>query len=108
MNVRPGARTGRSRPGTVAGAVPNRVDGTIALAHLAAAFPDDPQFALPSLICLENTHNRCGGAVLPLDCLAEVRRIAALTTRAPSRCTATPRAPAKRSPRARNPARVGS
>ncbi len=65
--------------GVVYEPVPNRPDGTIALADLAAAFPadpDDPQFALPSLICLENTHNRCGGAVLPLDYLAEVRRFA--------------------------------
>ena len=47
--------------------VPNRADGTLDPAGLAAAFPadpDDPQFALPALICLENTQNRCGGVPL--------------------------------------------
>lgn len=56
--------------------VPTQPDGTLALADLAAAFPDDPddpQFALPGVVCLENTHNRCGGAVLPLGYLGEVR-----------------------------------
>lgn len=59
--------------------VPNRPDGTLALADLAASCssdPDDPQFAPPSLICLENTHNRCGGQVLSLPYLAGVRRFA--------------------------------
>ncbi|WP_447007985.1 GntG family PLP-dependent aldolase [Saccharothrix isguenensis] len=59
--------------------LPNRPDGTIALTDLEAGFPDDPedpQFAVPSLICLENTQNRCGGVVLPLDYLREVRALA--------------------------------
>ncbi|ELS56302.1 GntG family PLP-dependent aldolase [Streptomyces viridochromogenes] len=59
--------------------VPNRADGTLALADLARGFPDDPtdeQFALPSLICLENTQNRCGGVVLPQSYLREVREFA--------------------------------
>ncbi|MFT7837044.1 low-specificity L-threonine aldolase [Saccharothrix sp. BKS2] len=54
-------------------------DGTLALEDLARGFPDDPddpQFALPALICLENTHNRAGGKVLPPDYLARVRRFA--------------------------------
>ncbi|MGW7100139.1 GntG family PLP-dependent aldolase [Streptomyces sp. NPDC054838] len=54
-------------------------DGRLLLSDLAAGFPDDPedpQFALPALICLENTHNRCGGAILPLDYLREVRHFA--------------------------------
>lgn len=38
----------------------------------AALNPDDLHAARPSLICLENTHNRAGGAVLPQD---EVERI---------------------------------
>ena len=29
-----------------------------------------------TLLCLENTHNRAGGAVIPLDAMAEYRRIA--------------------------------
>jgi threonine aldolase len=59
--------------------LPNQPDGTILIAELAAAVPtdpDDPQFALPALICLENTQNRCGGAVLPLAYLREVRAFA--------------------------------
>jgi threonine aldolase len=48
--------------------IPNQPDGRLLLSDLRAGFPDDPedeQFALPSLICLENTQNRCGGVVLP-------------------------------------------
>ena len=36
----------------------------------------DAHAALPGAICLENTHNRCGGAVLALDYLAEVKALA--------------------------------
>ncbi|MBP5941317.1 GntG family PLP-dependent aldolase [Streptomyces acidiscabies] len=59
--------------------VPTQPDGRLLLTDLAKGFPDDPddpQFALPALICLENTHNRSGGSVLPLDYLADVRRFA--------------------------------
>ncbi|MGW3199178.1 GntG family PLP-dependent aldolase [Streptomyces sp. NPDC001118] len=65
--------------GIVYEAIPNQPDGTLALADLAEAFPDDPddpQFALPALICLENTQNRCGGLVLPQDYLARVASFA--------------------------------
>lgn len=54
-------------------------DGRLLIADLARAFPvdpDDAQFALPALICLENTHNRCGGRALPLGYLAEVAAFA--------------------------------
>lgn len=56
--------------------IPTQPDGRLAIADLERAFPlepEDPQFALPSLICLENTHNRMGGRVLPLSYLEEVR-----------------------------------
>jgi threonine aldolase len=59
--------------------IPNLADGSLDLAALAEAFPEDPtdpQLALPSLICLENTHNRCGGAVVGLDVQARVARFA--------------------------------
>jgi len=59
--------------------IPNQPDGRLLLPDLEAAFPadpDDPQFALPSLICLENTQNRCGGAVLTPDYLRQVREFA--------------------------------
>lgn len=39
-------------------------DGRLEIADLENAIPidkEDPQFALPSLICVENPHNRMGG-----------------------------------------------
>lgn len=59
--------------------IPNQPDGTLSLADLEAAFPIDPsdsQFALPAVICLENPQNHCGGRVLPLDYLQQVRELA--------------------------------
>jgi threonine aldolase len=59
--------------------IPNRPDGTLDDAALVESIPDDPhdaQFALPSVICLENTHNRCGGVVVPLDYQARVAHFA--------------------------------
>jgi threonine aldolase len=45
--------------------IPNRADGTLALADLQAAIrADDPHEPITRLICLENTQNRCGGTVL--------------------------------------------
>ncbi|MER6171727.1 low-specificity L-threonine aldolase [Streptosporangium sp. NPDC001681] len=58
--------------------LPTAEDGTLALDDVAAAFPDDPedpQFALPALLCLENPHNRCGGRVLALPYLADAARL---------------------------------
>jgi threonine aldolase len=58
----------------------NQADGTLSLDDLESAFPldpDDPQFAPPALICLENPQNHTGGRVLPLDYLADVRDLAA-------------------------------
>ena len=66
--------------GVVYEPVPNQPDGRLLLEDLRAGFPEDaedPQFALPSLICLENTQNRCGGAVLPPEYLSRVRDFAA-------------------------------
>ncbi|GAA1369437.1 GntG family PLP-dependent aldolase [Catellatospora chokoriensis] len=60
--------------------VRNRSDGTLPLDALAAAYPpddEDPQFAPVGLICLENTQNRCGGAVLTPHYQSEVARLAA-------------------------------
>ncbi|SDX08930.1 L-threonine aldolase [Marininema mesophilum] len=59
--------------------IPTQSDGRLLLEDLEKVFdfdPEDPQFALPSLICLENTHNRCGGRVLPFEYLNSVRRFA--------------------------------
>ncbi|WP_278256792.1 threonine aldolase family protein [Nocardioides convexus] len=65
--------------GIVYGPIATQPDGTLDLADLAAGWPpdlDDPQFALPALICVENTHNRTGGQVLATSYLAELRRFA--------------------------------
>ncbi|RRN69562.1 threonine aldolase [Peribacillus simplex] len=54
-------------------------DGSLLINDLQRAIPidlDDPQFALPSLLCLENTHNRCGGKPLSFNYLKEVRTFA--------------------------------
>ncbi len=52
--------------------------GELPLAVLAGALrdPADHHEALSRLICLETTHNRCGGVVLPLDYLRDVRELA--------------------------------
>lgn len=55
--------------------VKTQENGQLSISDLEGAFPedkDDPQFALPGLLCLENTHNRCGGRVLPLDYMKKV------------------------------------
>jgi len=46
--------------------VPNQPDGTLDLGDVKAAIrdPQNEHYPRTRLICLENTHNRCGGAVL--------------------------------------------
>jgi threonine aldolase len=57
--------------------LPNLEDGTIDLDAMEAAIrPDDVHFPLTGLILLENTHNRCGGRVLPPDYVAAVGELA--------------------------------
>lgn len=58
--------------------LPTRPDGTLPLEAIAAAAAasTDPHRAPPGLICLENTHNRCGGTVLSPAYMAEVHAIA--------------------------------
>jgi threonine aldolase len=42
--------------------LPNQADGSLALGDIEAAIrPDDPHDPITRLVCLENTHNRCGG-----------------------------------------------
>lgn len=42
--------------------IPNQPDGSLVLEDIEAAIrPDDPHDPITRLICLENTHNRCGG-----------------------------------------------
>lgn len=58
--------------------LPTSADGQIDLNALeeAATQIDDIHVAPPGVICLENTHNRCGGVVLSPDYLAQVHAIA--------------------------------
>src|SRR5574340_1469861 len=56
--------------------LPNAGDGSLLLADVEAAIrPDDPHNPITRLICLENTHNRCGGTV---QSLAYTRELCAL------------------------------
>ncbi len=58
--------------------VRNQPNGDMHLDDVAAAIrPDDVHFPRTRLICLENTHNRCRGAVLTPDYTASVARLAA-------------------------------
>jgi threonine aldolase len=49
-------------------ALRNRLDGTLDLTEVEAAIRgDNDHFPVSRLVCLETTHNRCGGVVLPLE-----------------------------------------
>jgi len=54
--------------GLVYHTLPTAADGTLPLEHVrtALAAPRDEHEAPPGVLCLETTHNRCGGTVLPL------------------------------------------
>ncbi len=57
--------------------IPNNPDGTLPLDRVEAAIRGSDQHeARTQLIALENTHNRCGGTVLPLDYVKQVRELA--------------------------------
>jgi len=57
--------------------VPNQPDGTLDLNHIETAIRgDDVHFPRTRLICLENTHNRCGGTVLDAAYLQAVGALA--------------------------------
>jgi len=57
--------------------VANSEDGTLPLDALRTAIrPDWGKFPRTSLVCLENTQNRCGGAVLPLAYTTSVAQMA--------------------------------
>jgi len=53
-------------------------DGTLALEEIRGAVrdPRNVHNAAPGVICLENTHNRSGGAVLSLEYMKRVRALA--------------------------------
>lgn len=58
--------------------IPNQADGTLTLDDIRGAIRkrDDPHHPRTRLICLENTHNRCSGAVLTPAYMAQVRALA--------------------------------
>jgi threonine aldolase len=61
--------------GMVLAPVRTERDGSLALDALEGAMPQDradPQFSIPELVCVENTHNRSGGTPLPPERLREV------------------------------------
>lgn len=60
--------------------VPTHADGTLPLEAIEAAIrpsATDYHWAGAGVVCLENTHNRCGGAILRLDYCAQVAALAA-------------------------------
>ncbi len=57
--------------------IPNNPDGTLPLDKVESAIRGSDQHeARTRLIALENTHNRCGGTVLPLNYMKQVRGLA--------------------------------
>lgn len=58
--------------------VPNLPDGTLDLERVRSGIADesDEHVAATALICIENTHNRCGGTVLNVEQVAEVAGLA--------------------------------
>jgi threonine aldolase len=53
--------------------VPNQSDGTLQLNDIESAIRgDNPHFPISRLICLENTHNRCGGVPLTSEYTRQV------------------------------------
>jgi threonine aldolase len=67
------AALGGVQPRTVA----TQPDGTLAMHDIESAVrSDDVHFPRSQLVCLENTHNRCGGAVLGVEYTREVGQVA--------------------------------
>lgn len=65
--------------GVVYEPLPHEPDGTVPVARIRAACTvdaTDPQFALPSVICVESPQNRCGGIPASPDYLAQVAAVA--------------------------------
>jgi threonine aldolase len=63
--------------GVVLRTVPNETDGRIDLAAIESAIRGkNIHFPPTTLLCLENTHNRCGGAVITPEYTASAARLA--------------------------------
>ncbi len=69
-------------PATLGGSpmwvIPNNADGTLDLTQVQAGIADesDEHVAATALLCLENTHNRCGGKVLTPEYTHELATLA--------------------------------
>eukprot|EP00095_Tigriopus_kingsejongensis_P007173 maker-scaffold134_size322110-snap-gene-0.10 protein:Tk07173 transcript:maker-scaffold134_size322110-snap-gene-0.10-mRNA-1 annotation:"probable low-specificity l-threonine aldolase 2" len=54
-------------------ALANLSDGTFAIDELRSKIrPDDPHEPQTALVCIENTHNKCGGKVVPVEWIKQV------------------------------------
>jgi threonine aldolase len=57
--------------------IPNQPDGTLSLEDLRDAVrPDDIHQPVTRLVCIENTHNRCGGVALTAEYTQQVAELA--------------------------------
>jgi threonine aldolase len=58
--------------------LPTNADGTLDPAHVAAALVNssDSHTSPPGVVCLENTHNVCGGVVLKPEYMAQIHQLA--------------------------------
>jgi threonine aldolase len=57
--------------------LPNQPDGSLLLGDIESAIrPDDPHDPVTRLICLENTHNRCGGTYQTSEYIKQVSNFA--------------------------------
>jgi len=63
--------------GVVLSPVRNTEDGELDIEELRHELetPDDPHYAQPALVVIENTHNRCGGAPVAVSHMAEVAEL---------------------------------
>ncbi|XP_048759557.1 uncharacterized protein LOC125669151 [Ostrea edulis] len=64
--------------GLLASTVENKEDGTMDLDKMRERIrmSDDPHFPYTRLICIENTHNYCGGKVVPVSYMKKVYELA--------------------------------
>ena len=63
--------------GVVIRTVPNDAEGRLDLADVEKVIrPQNIHFPVSTLLCLENTHNRCGGAVLTREYTEEISALA--------------------------------
>ncbi len=55
----------------------NQPDGSLVPEEVEAAIrPDDPHDPITRLVCLENTHNRCGGTVQTVEYMRRIAKLA--------------------------------